>query len=454
VNSTKNILLISANSFTTPYPVYPLGISYLYTYLTKRLPQHKFRIFDFNRQSLSDLTGILSTERFDIIGVSLRNIDDNNIYEKNNFISWYKQIISVLRSESPARIVLGGPGFSIFPELIFETLQPDFGIKGEGEESFLQLISSMDNDSDFRHIEGLVYKTLSGEIKVNPRTKFLNSLELSFDKDLVDFYWNSSGMLNIQTKRGCPYNCIYCSYPVIEGSKIRSLDADLIVGTLKDLYFNLGITYVFFTDSVFNISNEFNIILAKKIIESGVKVNWGAYFSPHNLSREELVLFKKAGLSHMEFGTESFSDQQLKNYRKHFTFSEVLEISNISSDLGIFFAHFLILGGYGETDKTLDETFENSKKIPRSVYFPYIGMRIYPHTELFNIAVAEGIVKEVKDLLAPVYYTSKNMNPDTIKQRAMATGKKWIFPDHDDKGLMEKFRSRKIRGPLWEFLRY
>jgi radical SAM superfamily enzyme YgiQ (UPF0313 family) len=336
-------------------------------------------------------------------------------------------------------VVIGGPGFSIFPELIFNTLQPDFGIKGEGEEALFQLIGCIDNDSDFKHIEGLVYLASGNEIKVNPRTSFLRSLELSFDKDLVDYYWSKSGMLNIQTKRGCPYNCIFCSYPVIEGRKIRTLNADLIVNTLKDLYFNLGITYVFFTDSIFNISNEYNEELAKRIIDSGVKIDWGAYFSPHNITREDLSLFKKAGLSHIEFGTES---------------DEVLEISKISSDLGIFFSHFLILGGYGETEQSLDETFENSKKIPRSVYFPYIGMRIYPHTELFNIAVAEGRIKGVNDLLDPVYYISKSINVDTIKEKALATGKKWIFPDFDDQGMMDKFRARKIRGPLWEFLRF
>jgi radical SAM superfamily enzyme YgiQ (UPF0313 family) len=261
-------------------------------------------------------------------------------------------------------------------------------------------------------------------------------------------------MLNIQTKRGCPYNCIYCSYPVIEGRKIRTLNADFIVETLKDLYFNKGITYVFFTDSVFNISNEYNKQLAKKIINSGVKVNWGAYFSPHNVNREELTLFKQAGLTHIEFGTESFSDQQLNNYRKHFTFQEVLEISHICSDLGIFFAHFLILGGYGETEQSLDETFENSKKIPLSVYFPYIGMRIYPQTELFDIAIAEGRIKSIKDLLEPVYYISDAVKLGTLKERAFATGKKWIFPDFDDNGTMEKFRLRNKRGPLWEYLRY
>jgi radical SAM superfamily enzyme YgiQ (UPF0313 family) len=454
VDQTKNILLISANAYVNPYPVYPLGISYLYTYLKKRLPQHSISTFDFNHGSLSDLKVILNDGAFDIVGVSLRNLDDNQIDEKNSFISWYITVMEVIRSQSKAKVVIGGTGFSIFPGLMFDTLRPDFGIKGEGEESLLQLINCLDSDSDFSNIEGLVYRTTSDEIIINPRTRFLDSLELSFDKNLVDYYWSKSGMLNIQTKRGCPYNCIYCSYPVIEGRKIRTLDSSLIVSTLKDLYFRMGITYVFFTDSVFNISNEYNKQLARQIIDSGVKINWGAYFTPHNLSQEALSLFKQAGLTHMEFGTESFSDQQLRNYRKHFTFNEVLEISKISSDLGIFFAHFLILGGYGETEQSLDETFENSGKIPRSVFFPYIGMRIYPHTELFNIAVAEGRIKSENELLEPVFYISKDIVQGTIKARAMATGKKWIFPDFDDKGMMDKFRSRNIRGPLWEFLRF
>ena len=454
MSPTKNILLVSANTYTTPYPVYPLGISYLYTYLKNRLPHYNFHFFDFNLQSLSDFVKTLSNVEFDVVGVSLRNVDDTNIYKKNSFIDGYEQILSTIRSASSAKVVIGGPGFSIFPEQIFESLQPDFGIKGEGEESLLQLIRCIDNHSDYREIEGLVYKTDTTKIKVNPRTTYLNSLELSFDKDLVDYYWSRSGMLNIQTKRGCPYNCIYCSYPVIEGRKIRTLNADFIVETLKDLYFNKEITYVFFTDSVFNISNEYNIQLAQKIIASGVKVNWGAYFSPYNLIREELTLFKQAGLTHIEFGSESFSDQQLKNYRKPFKFTDVLEVSQICSDLGIFFAHFLILGGYGETERSLEETFENSKKIPLSVFFPYIGMRIYPHTELLNIAVAEGKIKSENDLLEPVYYISDAVNIDTLKARAMATGKKWIFPDFDDNGMIEKFRLRNKRGPLWEYLRY
>ena len=178
MDHTKTILLISANAYVNPYPVYPLGISYIYTYLKKRLPQHNIRTFDFNLGSLSDLKVILNDGAFDIVGVSLRNLDDNQIDEKNSFISWYMTVMEVIRDNSIAKVVIGGTGFSIFPGLMFDTLQPDFGIKGEGEESLLQLINCIDSDSDFSKIEGLVYRNPEHEIIVNPRTRFLDSLEL------------------------------------------------------------------------------------------------------------------------------------------------------------------------------------------------------------------------------------------------------------------------------------
>ena len=83
---------------------------------------------------------------------------------------------------------------------------------------------------------------------------------------------------------------IYCTYPLIEGSQVRTLDPERIIETLSDLYYNRKIDYVFFTDSVFNINNEFNRILAEKMINSGMKMKWGAYFSPHNLDEELLHL--------------------------------------------------------------------------------------------------------------------------------------------------------------------
>lgn len=445
------ILLISANIFKIPYPVYPLGISYLKTYFESNRPDFEVKLFDFNLQSTNELIAELNSFLPDFVGISMRNVDSVNSLNSESFIGHYKKIIETVKQNSKAVTVAGGSGFSIFPEKLYNELGTDFGIYGEGEESLQQLIDSIQNKTDYSKIEGLVFKK-NGQTIFNSKTKFLKSLDLSFDVDFLDFYWKQSGMLNIQTKRGCPYKCIYCTYPLIEGRNVRMLDSDKIVETLKVLYFDKGIDYMFFTDSVFNINNDYNYELAEKIIKSNIKIRWGAYFTIKNLPEDLLVLLKKAGLVHIEFGTESLSDSTLQSYGKHFTVSEIIEKSNLCNKLEIDFAHFLILGGYGETNETIKETFENSKKINHSVFFPFVGMRIYPGTKLCEYAVNEGIITTNDDLLEPKYYISKEVNLENMKLQAKATGRRWVFPDEDLSSVMMKMRAKNKKGPLWEYL--
>ena len=449
----KKLLLISANRYANPYPVYPLGISYLYSYLSDRMPELEIRSFDFNLHSSDELNNLLTSYKPDYTGLSLRNIDDVNFYTKESFVGGYKSIADIIRGSGVKTcFIVGGSAFSIYPKELFELLQPDFGVAGEGEESLHRLLISIDKGSPDLEIEGLVYRK-NTEIRINGRTSFIKTPELSFDSDLVKYYWQKSGMINIQTKRGCPFNCIYCTYPLIEGHNVRTLDPDRILHTLSDLYYHHNIDYYFFTDSVFNISNNFNIELAEKIIKSNMKLKWGAYFSPYKLSKDLLELFARAGLTHIEFGTESLSDTTLKAYGKHFDVDEVVRVSEYCNQAGVYFCHFMIIGGYGETDLTVDESFENSKRIENTVFFPYVGMRIYPGTKLHEISIAEGLLSAGEPIIEPVYYISQSVNYASLKERAEKSGRRWVFPDEDVATAMNRMRSRNRKGSLWHHLK-
>lgn len=447
----RKLILVSANRHTEPYPVYPLGISYLSSYLTREMPDLEISIFDFMTGSYDDYIAKLREIKPDYAGISFRNIDDVNIYKKESFINHYKQIIADTRKNSNAVIIIGGSGFSIYPKLLYETLEPDFGIYGEGEESLQQLMEAIDKGEDHSSIEGLVYRE-EGKVVANRRGNRYKTPVLVFEEALTDYYWQNSGMLNIQTKRGCPYNCIYCTYPLIEGHKVRTLDPAQIVKTLTDLFLQKKIDYVFFTDSIFNISNDFNYDLAERMISANLAIKWGAYFNFTNIDRKLLERMKQAGLKHIEFGTDSISDEMLRKCNKPFVVEDILRISDYCTELDIDFAHFLILGGYGETEATVKETFENSKKITRSVFFPFIGMRIYPGTKLHEIAISENVVSKDDPILEPVYYVSKAVDFNTLKAKAKATGKAWIFPDDDLGDVMVRMRQRNKKGPLWEYL--
>ncbi|MEI7896604.1 MAG: lipid biosynthesis B12-binding/radical SAM protein [bacterium] len=449
----KKLLFVSANRYANPYPVYPLGITYLYTYLTERLPHYEIKIFDFNLSTPEMFRETLQEFQPDYIGLSLRNVDDVNFYSQESFINGYKAIVDIVRETTSVPLIIGGSAFSIYPRDLFEFFSPDYGVQGEGEESLYNFLVSLDAGKPDLTVDGLVYRS-GDEILVNGRQSFIKTPDLDFvDNSMLEFYWDKAGMVNVQTKRGCPYNCIYCTYPLIEGHNVRTLDPDKIVHTLRQLYEKHKIDYVFFTDSVFNISNNFNVELATKMIGSKLPMHWGAYFSPHNLSLENLKLFAAAGLTHIEFGTESLSDTTLKKYGKHFDVDEVVRVSDYCNQAGIYFCHFMIIGGYGETEETINESFENSRRIENTVFFPFVGMRIYPGTVLHKIAIEEGIIKATDNLLEPVYYVAPGINYETLKERADKTGRRWVFANEDVATAMNRLRQRKRRGSLWHHLK-
>ncbi len=450
---TMNILLISANNYAIPYKVYPLGVSYLKTYMEDHYREWNVQLFDFNFGNYTDLEHLLLEKNFDFIGLSLRNSDDVNFYAKESFVNHYAEICHIIRQNSTATLIAGGPCVSIFPKEMFNHLQVDFVITGEGEKTLCDLIVKISNKESYTDIEGLLYKDTDGAFQFKPRTTFSKGLNVRFDPQFSSFYLNEGGMLNIQTKRGCPFRCIYCTYPIVDGQKVRTLEPDLIVENMKELYRNEKNNYLFFTDSVFNIHEEYNDELAHKIIESGIKMKWGAYFAPRNFKKERLELYKKAGLTHIEFGTDSFSDQQLKNYQKDFTFSDVQHATQIANELGIFHSHFLIIGGVGETEETFLETIHNADLLENTIIFPFIGMRIYPQTKLYEEALQEGKIKE-GSLLEPTYYISEHINIGLLKEKVKNSKNIWVFPDEEKNPVVDRLREKHRRGPLWEYLRY
>jgi len=452
ITMNKSILFISANQLKEPYPVYPLGISYLVSYLEEHLPDLKILLFDFNKNDYSELVQLIKKEHPKYIGVSFRNIDDVNFYAKNSYIAHYKAIVDLVKVNSKATIIIGGPGYSIFPIEMYNLLQPDFGIYGEGEISLYKLINILENNkNNFEDVPRLIYKKDNKTI-FNQKGNYTLQPKTSYNKELTDYYWQNSGMLNIQTKRGCPYNCIYCTYPLIEGKNVRTHNPEILVENIEKYLHENNVDYFFFTDSLFNLKNKFNYKFAELILRKNIKFKWGAYFNFKNLPEDLLVLLKRAGLTHIEFGTDSLCDITLNSYRKPFTFEEILNTSDICNKLDIDFAHFLILGGYGETKGTLKETFENSKKIGRTVFFTFVGMRIYPNTELYKIAINEGKIQPTDDLLLPKYYVTEEYNEEFVKQLAKESGKRWVFPDEDSSAIINKLRMKGKKGPLWEYL--
>lgn len=409
------------------------------------------KTLDMNAGSFQEVMDRLVQTAPDFIGISLRNVDNVDAVNERCFIDQYATLMRAIRERLTVPIILGGAGFSIFPTLLCEVLQPDFAITGEGEARLATLLQCLMDGREPASMPGL-YRRGRWD-RVDARIEYVRRPSLAFETTLAARYWQQSGMLSVQTKRGCPYECVYCTYPLIDGRQVRTLDIDNILATLREMQERHGANYVFFTDSVFNIKPDFNRRLAQALVDAKLGVKWGAYFSPWRCSQEDLALFKASGLSHVEFGTESLCDTTLERYGKPFRMQDVFRAADACRALEIDHAHFLIFGGPGETEATVEQTFVNAERLPPTVLFPFVGMRIYPGTPLQAQAIAEGVITAEDDLLRPAFYTAAGVNLSGLKARAATSARRWVFSDEDHAEAMLKIRQRKHRsGPLWELL--
>jgi radical SAM superfamily enzyme YgiQ (UPF0313 family) len=450
----SRVLLISANGYDVPYAVFPLGLAQLNAAL--RAAGHETKWVD----CLADREPIehtLDAFQPDFVGVSLRNIDDVAFKKRETFYGTLFELCDRLRQRSPARIIVGGSGFSIFPERLLARCGADFGIQGEGEAGLLELLAALETGADYRFIPGLVFHD-DGIVRANPQQP--DRLERPITADdrpnrLVDFYLSRSLMLNVQTQRGCSFECCYCTYPLIEGRRHRRRPPELVADELAQLAAR-GTRYVFVVDSVFNSSPAHVFETCEAILRRGVKIQWGCFLRPQGLTAEQMNIMARAGLAHIEFGADSFSDTVLAAYQKRLRFEDIRHSAELAAQARVDQCHFLILGGPGETPETLEETLANSRRLRDSVILPIIGMRVYPGTALHRQAVAEGVIAPETDLLEPFHYLAPGLSAEFIQQRLrgfLKTNPNWIIgePPPSFHQLVQRLRQRGVAGPLWTY---
>ncbi|HEY5914370.1 MAG TPA: lipid biosynthesis B12-binding/radical SAM protein [Verrucomicrobiae bacterium] len=450
----SRILLISANRCAHPDPVFPLGLAYLNAAL--RQAGHQCLWLD----SLADAAHFGETLRNcrpDYVGLSLRNIDDVLIRKQETYYEDVPSLVALIRRELRCPVILGGSGFSIFPERLLDLAGADFGIAGEGETSFPALIDALETGKDFHSIPGVVYRR-NGNISRTP-TSAQPFTGLLGDADRppsnAAHYLQTGSMLNVQTQRGCAFRCSYCTYPIIEGRQHRGRPPDLIADEFEQLN-RQGARYAFIVDSVFNSSVQHVTETCEALVRRRNKLPWGCFLRPQGLTPELMKLLARAGLAHIEFGSDSFCDDVLAAYRKGFTFEEILASSNLAREARIDFCHFLISGGPGETIETLERGFENSRRLDGAVIMAVVGMRIYPGTALFDQALAEGRISRATDLLKPAYYLAPGLTAGEVFARLQAFAHQspnWIVGDPDPayQNLVARLRKRGVAGPLWSY---
>jgi tryptophan 2-C-methyltransferase len=366
----------------------------------------------------------------DYWGVTLRNTDDVYFSSGYSFLERIRDIVASLRRARAVPIVMGGAGYSVMPEKLLEYLGADFGIVREGEFSFPELLTCLEEGRSFTHIPGLCYRDAAGVHATPLAANGCGPLAKlgPHKRELVDSqrYFAKGGQIGIETKRGCNRSCIYCVEPLIKGRTVRMREPDDVVAEMESLV-EQGINVFHINDSEFNLSVAHPLAVCEAIIRRGLagKIRWYAYGMPRPFPDELAAAMKAAGCAGMNFGVDTASEKMLKILRRTFSASDIEQAVNTAKRHGLEHIIELLFGAPGETQETARESIEFIKRVDPERVSVTVGLRIFPGTELEQMIRREGLnssnpnlhghIEGNADFLHPVFYLPTSLGPNPQK---------------------------------------
>lgn len=331
-----------------------------------------------------------------------------------------------------ARIVLGGPHLTEYAMETVEHPEVDFGVVGEGELPFLELIEALARQGDFSRIPGLAWKAPDGKVHVNPPEPARLSLDdLPVpDYDLIDIsgyriaydYLHPSGV--IVTSRGCPYHCTFCSlnYPYF-----RTRGAESIVNEMKFLK-SLGYRAVTFNDDNFNVSRKRVLQICDLIVEQGLCLPWSFRGRVDCIDEELIQKVAAAGCIRIHFGVESGVQEILDSSKKGITLGETREAFRLCRKYKISTVAFFMFGLPGETQEQAQKTIDFALEL-NPEYVVFTSLMPQPGSALYTQALQAGAFSDylrefakdpVPDLVWRGWYTGMSQEiMDSLMHQAL-----------------------------------
>lgn len=436
------VLITAVNREKFPDPVFPLGASYI-AHAVESAGKYNVQVFDacFEENPQEAFKEKIKAFMPDVVGFSIRNVDNNAFPIAENYLPYYQSMMKVIRENCSAKVIVGGSAYTIFPEYFLNELGADYGIAGEGEYSFVSLLEQIE----------------AGSVKKGTIIKSTEIKDINFDTfpsrngfDVAGYY-QKGGCINIQTKRGCAFDCSYCTYPTIEGHKYRLRSPKNIVDEIQHWTETADVRHFYFVDSVFNHPEKYSIDIINEIVRRNLKIQWTGFFAPI-FTDEFTAACKTAGLTSMDLGTDAFCDTTLKGYHKFFTVDDIFRSCELCRKYDIKYNHSMIFGGPGETMETLAETVKNIDASDPDSIIGFVGVRLYPNTPILDDVGIDDVGIE------PEFYISPAVKDEIIDYLldACSTRKNWIVPGLE-KGvnmkLFERMRKKGIKGQLWELMK-
>ena len=435
--------------------IYPAGTVYLADFIHKNLPLVEQKILDLAILNKKDrkkaLEKTIEDIKPDIVAFSWRDIQIfspdqrdpsletvfkfyySGVFDKISasfkglkLILFYKSLITENLSyinwvvkNFDRQVVIGGPAFSVFPNYIINKVgEGAIGIIGEGEETLLKIAKNQDFSN-----ERVVYKK-QNKIIWGKKERYLNlsaSKAISFDyisEIFPEFKQYLNDYVGIQTKRGCPQECIFCLYNYIEGKDIRYRKPAEIAKEIQILRENFGVKKIWLTDSQF-IPSKSSVDVCEEtldeILKTKAEIEWTSYVRIENITKSLAEKMIKSGIKQFELSITSGSQEIINKLKLGFNLNDIFSACEKIKNSGFESQNIILnysLNSPGESKATLKQSIETFKKISKifgkNVYPFIFFLAIQPHTELEKYTIETGYL--------PPNYNMLSINPFSVKK--------------------------------------
>lgn len=393
----------------------PIGLAYVAAYINP--DRHSVRILDlmFSDDHVLDTEQAVKEYRPDIVGISLRNLDNGSFTNPQSALSTTKDVIQTIRKHSNALVTCGGPAFSILPENCFNYLEPDVGLVGDAAECFADLADLTEDGKSWRDLPGIMFR--DGEVLKIAHEKASSTLSKppKFD-DLDLLQYRAAGFgVGIITKLGWYSSTVSSPSSDDEWRIVRPVQEVIEeIDRLKDTY---GLSEFFFIDQEFNRPLDYAKQLCSAICDMQLDIRWNTNLSPAFYDDELMSLLTEAGCQMVLIGGGVIKgnvmpgDSGEEQMRLGADLSDVQKLCEMCKKHELAYSITQGFGEIGETSQTVRDKLaflSTAASNGRSSNVTLrVGTRLYPGTELASRAVTEGMIDSESELLMPVFYVSQ-----------------------------------------------
>lgn len=372
----------------------PLGIAYLTSALRAASVPAECR--DLHSNTWEDAVELLQDRQPDVVGISCFTLGRINAM----------RLAALTRSVLPAaRIVMGGPHATFFPEHMLASPAVDAVVLGEGEETIVDLVRTLTDGGDLAGVRGLALRNNGGVFRTPLRERSTDLDCLAFPAcdafDLTQYkspeipaeYLPLTGT-HLLSSRGCPFHCGFCSVNhFFEGRWARRSPRN-VADEIEELMGERNVRHLYFSDDLFTLDRQRVIDLCREILDRRLHFLWMAETRVDMVDEEMLGWMRRAGCYRIYYGVESGNPHILKTANKGFTVRQIRQAFAMTHNAGLEPCCFLMVGNPGENPVTIGDTVELIRKIKPSTT-PVIGLNtLLPASPQYAHAKKLGLISD------------------------------------------------------------